>query len=574
MHMVNPILSSESRGNTDAGAVQRLLGELFRAPSAVQEVLSRLSQAVNDGHTGITLHKHDKDLLVSAGLTSPIPGGDQTFPLIVDGDWLCSRRVWMHEKNLASQLVMRARQSLPLNDPELDKDISDIFPASSAALAIDGIDWQKRAADIALTHGLSVITGGPGCGKTTVAGRIAGLIARSHKRRNLPLPVIVLAAPTGKASARLAESVRHAMTAIGLSSSETVSITGWSSTLHRLFNHPNIAHVDLAIIDETSMASASTLNRVLSQLPPRARAVLLGDPDQLASVEAGRVLGDIAAVTATHPLAQVSVRLRVNWRSGEAPALAALVRDLQEGTSGAERQLEAPIPATMGGDWIHRTDLLRSPHDVIHSLINAHASWIRDIITAADPAAALALVEYVRLLSVLRQGPWGSDHLNDLWEQQLCKRHALRPDSLGHYQGRLLLVTGNRPDLDLANGDIGMCWPDANGYMQIHFPTPTGTLAIPVHRLDQLVPAWFLTIHKAQGSQGQHVEVIGLPPDANAGQKQLATREMAYTAITRSAKRLRVWWDADGLAQSLNTRELARRRSNFPVQLERAATDS
>lgn len=555
---------------TEGGALamQTLLTELFAAPPAAAAALGALTAAEQDGHTGIVIDDAARRPLIACGLAGDGTAGDPATALVVDGDWLCSRRTWRHERDLACALVTRARQTMSADDLPTPADLDEAFPDTAAARAVGGIDWQRRAAETALAHGLTLITGGPGCGKTTVAGRIAALLARVHRRAGRPPPVVVLAAPTGKAAARLAESVRQAAT--GLAAADAAVITGWASTLHRLFHHPRTATVDLAIIDETSMASAATLGRVLARLPDRARVLLLGDPDQLASVEPGRVLGDCAAVADDHPLRAVSVRLRVNWRSGEAPALAALVAALQAGATDAA-DLLPDAPPTDDRSWVQRCDPPRTPASLIDALINAHQDWLEELHSASDPAQALRLVDGLRLLTVLRQGPWGAEALNARWEERLRRQRGLIADGHGHYPGRLLLVTRNRPDLDLANGDIGICWPDAEGRLSAHFPALAGTRAVPVHRLDQTAPAWFLTVHKAQGSQGTQVEVIGLPTDATPGQRLLATREMAYTAITRAARRLRVWWDADGLAQALARRDLDRRRSNFPHQLARAA---
>ena len=548
-------------------ATQVLLRELYDAPAALDPILGRLTDSEVNGDTGTTITPTEAALLMEHGLAQAANADDPTTPLVIAGDWLCSRRIWRHERDLARQLVDRARQPPKDLAPTVIAALDQHFPPSPKALSIAGIDWQRRAAEVALTHGLALITGGPGCGKTTVAGRIVMLDVLSRTA----VPVVVLAAPTGKAAARLTEAVRAALVAAGWSGDSAASVTQWSSTLHRLFHDPRVDQVDLAIIDEVSMASAATLGRVLVRLPATARILLLGDPDQLASVEPGRVLGDLAAVPADHPLATVSTRLRVNWRSDKAPALAGLVEALQGGEPHAERRLETPSPGPSDRTWVHRCDLPASPSTLVAGLMTTHAGWLSQVLDAKDPAHALAALDEVRLVSVLRRGPWGCDAINDLWERLLYRRFNRAVDAHGHYHGRPLLVTGNRPDLGLANGDIGVCWTDPSDRLVVHFPELVGTRTVPLHRLDGLSPAWFLTVHKAQGSQGNQVEVIGLPLSATPGQRQLATREMAYTAITRAAQRVRVWWDRDGLATALANRDIERRRSNFPMAIRTAA---
>ena len=550
----------------------RLLGELFPHHPQALPILARLARAERLGHTGLVLAAADAGQLTSLAEQTE----DPHTPLVLDGDWLASRRAWTHERNLARDLLARANTPFSVDhDPALGADIAAAFPPSARALSEQGTDWQRTAATVALHHGLTLITGGPGCGKTAVAGRIALLLAQHHARSKRPVPTVVLAAPTGKAAGRLVESVRRELSRSALDPAVQAELTAWSTTLHRLFHDPRCPRVDLAIIDETSMASAATLARVLARIPATARVLLLGDPDQLASVEPGRVLADLAHLPAAHPIAPRVVRLRVNWRSGEAPALAALVKALQHDDPTAPRLLDTPPPNPADATpWIHRTDLPTHPATLIQRLGADHRDWLDRLAQAPDPAAALALSTEVRLLTVLRQGSWGADALNAQWERHLLNTWQIRADAHGHFPGRLLLVTGNRPDLNLANGDVGIVWPESaadHAPWTTFFPDVGGVRAVPLHRLDGVIPAWFLTVHKAQGSQGDLVEVIGLPGDANSGQRQLATREMAYTAITRAARRLRVWWDAPGLTQALATRESQRRISGFPIHLAREA---
>lgn len=541
-------------------ALSRLLAELFQAPAALP-VLERLQQAAAEGHTAIAVGAEEAAPLLASGLAerADCAEAEPAAPLVLDGNLLTTRRQWRHERDLARQLVARAAP-LPLPAPIAAGDLDALFPPSPAARAVGGVDWQRRAAEVALAQGLVLITGGPGTGKTTVAARIIGLLSLADQRAGRPLPRVVLAAPTGKAAARLAEAVREELARAGWPLEAVGELGGWRSTLHRLLRDPRAPEAACAVIDEVSMADAALLDRALARLAPACRVLLLGDPDQLASVQPGRVLGDLAALPRAHRLAAVRVHLAVNWRAKDAPALAAAIARLQQGATDLSPLVDDAAP-----EGVSRRDLPGSPAALIAALQRDHAAWLASLREAADPAVFLARFAALRLISVLRHGPWGSEGLNLRWEQAL----GWTPQRPVH--GRPLLITENRPELGLANGDLGVCWRTDEGW-HCAVADADGLRRLPLARLAGVTqPAWFLSVHKAQGTQGERVEAIGLPPDASDGQRRLATREMVYTAITRARARVRVWWDEAGLAQALAQREGERRQSGFARQLARAS---
>jgi exodeoxyribonuclease V alpha subunit len=561
----------------DHHPVAGLLADLFGAGGEAGAAVTALVTRERDGHTGVEISAAEAAALVAAGLATAgedLGEGEPITPLVLEGCWLTSRRHWRHERNLARWLTRSATAALPSGIPA--SELAAWFPSPARSPA--GADHQRRAVALALDRRLTIVTGGPGTGKTTVAGRVLAALARQALTQGSVLPVTVLAAPTGKASARLTEAVRGELMRAGMPADGLAALTAWPSTLHRLFHHPGVARIEVLVVDELGMADASALDRVLTRLPARVRVLLLGDPDQLASVAPGRVLADLVGVPARHPLAEATIRLRVNWRSGQAPALAALIEDLQTGGGDAARLLATPAPAEHTGPatWIHRADLPASPAQLVDRLLADHAGWFAALARAGaeatgdGPRAALARLEELRWLTILRRDAWGCEALNRMVDERFCARFDRVMDGRGHYPGRPVLMTRNRSDLRLANGDLGVVQAGA-GQPVVHFPDVDGTRAIPLHRLDGLESAWFLTVHKAQGSQGTQVEVIGLPPGASLSQSALATRELAYTAITRAARRLRIWWGAESLATALATREASRRRSGLAVQLARQA---
>ena len=270
-------------------------------------------------------------------------------------------------------------------------------------------------------------------------------------------------------------------------------------------------------------------------------------------------------------------------RSGDAPPLARLVQALQRagGEAAALAILDdaagAPAAGLRGGRdaqepvWVARVEPPPAAAALIDALWREHHDWAASLASAPDALTALARFDAVRLLSTLRQGDWGSERLNALWEAKLLAGADIIPEANGHYHGRPLLVQRNRPDLGLDNGSIGVVWRE-DGRLVGRFPTAGGTIAVPLHRLDAWTPAWILTVHKAQGSQGATVEVIGPGPHASPAQRRLATRELVYTGITRARLRCRVWWDRAGLAEALARR--TERVGGFAPQLRRAGSAS
>lgn len=574
----------------------------MRAGRGVRESLLAIAGAAGQGGTGASLAAVAEDCatspeelirnLCASGLAAEAGTGEPATPVVIDDDHLTTRRNWMHERGLARLLTARASRShldACRADAGLATAIAAAFPVDPGgrALGEGGVHWQRLAACTALARDLAVVTGGPGTGKTTVAAQVVGLLAGHRARTGLPPPRVVLAAPTAKAAQRLAEAVRSGL-------GDAAGLADWSSTLHRLIRDQRVARIDLAVIDEISMADAAILHRALAALPDGCRILLLGDPDQLASVEPGRVLGEITALAETgcdpglaawhaacggagepvdiatgpgHPLARVQVRLQVNWRSGDAPPLAAVVRDLQAGRTGSAMR---GLDATTGdaASWVRREDPPSAPRLLIDRLASEHARWADAILDASDAETALAMLVGNRWLTALRQGPWGCEALNDLWETGLLRRRGMVADASGHYPGRPLLATGNRRDLGLDNGSLGVVRCE-EGVWVARFAGRPGS--IPLHRLDAVAPAWFLTVHKAQGSQAPHIEVIGPPAQAGAAAANLASRELVYTAITRASRRVRLWWDADGLRTALTRR--SERRSGLGRHLLRAWTE-
>ncbi len=439
--------------------------------------------------------------------------------------------------------------------------------------------WQRVAIATVIRNRaegrrLSVITGGPGTGKTTTVARLLAVLL---EHRQFPPEAIRLVAPTGKAADRLAASLRAAIAPrdaaqrddlAGCPPALRAAIPSTASTIHALlganpasgglrYREGRLLALDLLIIDEASMVDPVLLEAVLAALPPAAHAVLVGDPQQLASVESGCLLADLCAAAgvaggydADSLAALAPLGLALPARSG-APPLRQLVCALAYNHRVASRApLVSLAQAILAGDAAAAlsaashpgtTALNRGSPQAINERILAHA---RGIQACSDLAAALARLAGFQVLCALRQGPWGAQAISTAVDRAL----AVDAGADGWYHGRAVLITANDRNRGLMNGDVGLCWRDGRG-LRVHFPRPDGALSFAPADLPGHQPAWALTIHKSQGSEYAEVHVV-MPPSADHA---LTMRELLYTAVTRASERVQLWATEEIIAAAVRT---------------------
>ncbi|MBD8872872.1 exodeoxyribonuclease V subunit alpha [Rhodanobacter sp. DHB23] len=572
-----------------------------------------------------TLH-----LPVSPLLAANSDGAPADAPLVLDGTRLYLRRYWNHERNVAQGILDRvACDEAPA--AHFADELAQLFPAEAVSP-----DWQRVACALAARGAFGVVTGGPGTGKTTTVVRLLGLLQTLQLREHGQALRIRLAAPTGKAAARLNASIAAQLAQLDVDDAVRAAIPSEVLTLHRLlgarpdtrrYRHDrrNPLHLDVLVIDEASMVDLEMLAAVLDALPASARLVLLGDKDQLSSVEAGAVLGDlcrraeaghydeatarwIAAATGddiaafvqadAQPLDQRIAMLRESHRFGAASGIGRLAQAVNAGDAPAALALlQAPAPDLAwqrgvdasalaalaidgsstpdGGDacgYRHYLEWLRAHRPAGDAGEATHADWAR---------GALQAFNRFQLLCALRRGPHGVDGLNRQIATALRTRglidggHAL--DHPDWYEGRPVLLTRNDYSLGLMNGDVGLCLRlpaagnDGTRLLVAFLATGTNRESgerlrfVPPSRLADAETAWALTVHKSQGSEFEHTALL-LPPDpGGTAFDSMLSRELLYTAITRARRRFSLVGSAAIVEQAIAHR--TQRHSGLAARL-------
>ena len=521
----------------------------------------------------------------------------QQKPLVLAERRLYLRRYWTYERRIAAALRRRlAQDEAPPED--LPQRLNALFkPASSAPEAV--IDWQKLACALATRRAFSIITGGPGTGKTTTVVRLLALLQAPAVQSGQPLR-IRLAAPTGKAAARLTESISQQVQSLDVSQEVRQKIPSEVTTVHRLlgsrpgtrhFRHHagNLLPLDVLVVDEASMIDLEMMANLLDALPAHARMVLLGDKDQLASVEAGAVLGDLCrdaedgfyspetqawleAVSGEdlgkgalrqgdaqqHPLAQQVVMLRHSRRFGQGSGIGQLARLVNQQQDQQARALlsagshDDVFALTLKGEQDLKFERLvldglgkgeQGPQGYRHYLNVLAAErpaqgsslddagwtlWARSVLNAFDA---------FQLLCAVRKGPWGVEGLNQRITHALFSAGLIESEQQW-YEGRPVLMTHNDYGLGLMNGDIGITLrlPEREGeskqVLRVAFPRNDGSggvrFVLP-SRLNEVETVYAMTVHKSQGSEFAHTALI-LPEALNP----VLTKELIYTGITRA----------------------------------------
>ena len=590
-----------------------------RSVAVVTRAAAALSLAISEGHVCLLLAslaagELDDDApirLDAAGWRSTLlasgivgtPEAPGALPLILDADdRLYLHRYFDYERRLARRLTQarHAGASGPSTDsPELRARLAALFSDNAARLG-GAADWQQLAAALALRGRLTVISGGPGTGKTTtIVNLLACLLALAPDCR------IALAAPTGKAAARMTDAIRQR--AQHLPEALRAKMPATSSTVHRLlgvtpagFAH-DAAHplpIDALVVDEASMLDLALATHLLEAVPPTARIILLGDKDQLAAVESGAVFAELsvdpgltadcvrelAAMTGTPASAIVpppattpgalkdcAVWFTQTYRFAADSGIGRLANDVNTGQARAATDW---LRAGADPDVTWLADAPQASLDAaLRGMDAGYADYLRAVAADSTQVAAItAAFGAFRVLCALRDGPRGVTALNAAMTRRF--RAGLQmpgldegPSASPWFAGRPVLVSTNDHVLRLFNGDVGIALPDAHGELLVHFPdaaAPGGFRAIAPVRLPRHETAFAMTVHKSQGSEFDGVLVM-LPEQRS----RVLTRELLYTAITRARRRVTLVAEAPVLEQAIATATV--RHSGLLARLDEEA---
>lgn len=460
-------------------------------------------------------------------------------PLVLEGQKLYMRRYFDYECAVAAAWQVGAANSLPKS---LEAKIAALFPVPASGE--DRQRDQRAAAIAALKNRRVLISGGPGTGKTTTLASILALLVEQSleaQPANLglfdPKPQtlrILLAAPTGKAAARMQDAIREAKARLPISDAIKAVMPETAQTLHRLLgarpqgggmvwrhDADNPLACDVLVVDEASMIDLALMARLLAALPPDARLILLGDRDQLASVDAGAVFADLCTAGAA--------TLGVSFRFGADSGIGRLAGMLRDGDADGVIRLLQEVTTDL--HWLPDA----SRYAVVAHAVQRYADFIAKA-KAESTGKIFDCFSAFRLLTPMRRGALGVAALNAEIEKGLAVRGLIPPRS-HWYVGKPVMIASNDYALRLFNGDIGICVADPeSGELRIAFPSDEGIRLLAPARLPAHETAWAMTVHKSQGSEFDEAALV-LPDE----QSELVTRELVYTAVTRARRSAAIW---------------------------------
>lgn len=537
-----------------------------------------VSHAFRQGNVCISLHEYAEnrpfedspitapplDEWVETLKKSSLVGEPGSYrPLILDmANRLYLHKLWHYEQSLAHNILLRAEQNAAALDSERLRDgLTRYFGDSTAGET----DWQKVSAIAALRNSFTVISGGPGTGKTTTVVKILGLLLEQWLPKGRE-PSIALAAPTGKAAARLENSVVGSLQQLNTTDQVRDLIPKEAKTLHQLlgasrhrtgfrFNEDNPLPYDVVIVDEASMVDQALMSKLMQALLHDAKIILIGDKDQLASVEAGSVLGsicnrddnllspDFAEILLSHsvkvPSACIStgkeklrdhiILLKKSYRFDEESGIPQLSAAINQG------RVDQTMELLQSQSYKDITfSKLETMEDVDRLLDQSVDGFIQSILTTDNLEQMFGILKTFQILSPHRRGPLGVEDLNRRMEKALVTKGLIsRYDDW--YHGKPVIINRNDYTLGLNNGEIGICVKKGSAAPQIYFQQQQEFLKVAPSRLPEHKTAYALTVHKSQGSEFDRV-LLMLPPRKS----RVLTRELLYTAVTRAKESVQI----------------------------------
>lgn len=541
------------------------------ASNAVALAFAACARAVADGHSCLALSATDiavageqplcsrAELDTSLAYSDLVGGPGDSRPMIIDGDRLYLQRYWDYENRLAARLreLLDAPAEPVDAAPLLENgglfDYDWVGPGES--------NWQAVAAFVAARHRFAVISGGPGTGKTYTVLRLMRLLIETSLNADRAAPLIRLAAPTGKAATRMLQSIHMQLDAMQLPESVRTHIPTEAKTLHRLlgigrnatrprYDRGQPLAADVVIVDEASMVDLPMMAKLLDALPAQARLILLGDRYQLASVESGSVLTELCNAggvnaftgeqkTSAAPLLQANmpvgtgvladhvVTLQSSHRFDANSPIGQLAAAVNAGN--VDTALSVVRASSAEVEWL--SDVNAADFD---RLLKNAVEHYQNLASAESPATALQHLRAYSVLCAVRHGVAGSNTFNLRINEELAQRQN-RDSSQRWYHGRPIIITRNDYRAGLYNGDTGVCLQNQDKRLRVWFETDQGLKPFLPTALPEHDTVYAMTVHKSQGSEFDHVDLL-LPPQDN----RVLTRELLYTGITRAKTRLRL----------------------------------
>ena len=485
---------------------------------AFSALILKLSSHQTQGHNCIHLNKEEQQLVTLSGL---VKKRDRS-PLVLENNHLYLQRYWVYEDRLARQIKrLLSLSRTPVDSAAL---LEKYFPNNGNG----EIDWQREACKKAVSQSFSMITGGPGTGKTTTVLKILAILLELADKEGIPLH-IALATPTGKAAQRLQESIGAGKKTLQCSADIKQKIPEAATTIHRLlgvkyptpyFKHhaENPLAFDIVIVDEASMVDLALMSKLVDALKPTAKFILLGDQNQLASVESGAVLRDL-----TTALPQQTIELQKSYRFKGA------IKDLADAVN---KQLYSKAWGILTSNHPH-VSLLED--DLIHYATKQYAIYLRTVLDKAPIEAIFTALNQFQVLCAMRQSERGVGYINQKIEEKLTQQFKLNKMGVW-YLGRPIMVLENNTEVSLYNGDIGIYLRDKNAKSAVFFPQADGSIKkVLPNRLPHHESVFAMSIHKSQGSEFDECLCV-LPDKMNP----VLSKELVYTAITRAKKTLKI----------------------------------
>ena len=539
-----------------------LLEELDQNNNKIlRQMTLEMSKKTGEGCIALACNKEQSTALLK---TKVVGNTEEVKPLILEQGYLYLYRYWCYQQHLAEQIMARLQGESEAIDPDWGKQRLAYYFSQDEGGSNNDINWQQTAAALALNTRLLIISGGPGTGKTTTITRILALLIEQNMQAKQPALRFSLAAPTGKAAMRMSEAIRDSMVREGdrLSKEITQQLPQESSTIHRLlgyipnsttfrFNKNNTLATDVVIVDEASMIDLALMSKLFEAIPVHAKVILLGDKDQLSSVETGSVFSDLCAsannqyseeiqrylqaltgkdvsLTADKAPSAIDnhiVCLRKSWRFDEHSGIGKLSTAVNKGD----------MPSSV--DILENTNYpdvkrVQSAELKRKQLTDSWEPYLHAIKSKAELGELFNIFNHFRILTALRRGMNGCVYLNKHVEKQLSQQNKLNTWKRW-YHGRPIMITQNSYRTGLFNGDIGITLIDEQGQAKVWFQSKEGVKAFSPVRLPQHETAWATTIHKSQGSEFEKVLMI-LPTEDTA----VLTRQLIYTGITRAKQQL------------------------------------